>query len=145
MSQKDLEERNAFFALILGSSEDEAQKPWPPSKECIWFASYLENKFRNSWTSLLCPCLVGLKTTITEPDPDEIARAYKFMALTADLLRSKRQLALSQIPDAMDNPPDRMLREQDDNGQRLVPAQLAFAAVGWLCEYKSLRTTLQLS
>jgi hypothetical protein len=100
--------KSEMISLVLFSANPEP---------CLWYASFLESKFRSAWVSLLLPTIVGLYDTSNEPRPDEIAAAYRVMTKTA-----------IDVVDELIN--QHILTENDE--ERAVPNQLVFTAIGLL-------------
>jgi len=94
----------------------------------LWYAHYLQSKFNHHW-HLLATALVGLDDHSTAPRPGDLVVVYKYVILVATLLKTRKDLALVQIVDELDN--ENLLKPQMDEG-RAVPNQIVFATLGWL-------------
>lgn len=97
-------------------------------ESCAWYTAFLETKYRNQWGPLCC-ALKGLPDNSVAPQPGELATVYRFVIAVAELLKTKRNLALVEIVDHLDN--SDLLKPQMDD-QRAIPNQMVFAAIGWL-------------
>ena len=95
----------------------------------VWYAKFLESRYRGAWTTVIREALRDLWDFSNEPRPDEIGVVYRFMSIVAESLLGIRGLAMVDIVDQVANL--RLLKDQRD-GERAVPNQLVFAAVGWL-------------
>jgi hypothetical protein len=98
---------------------------------CAWYTAFLETKYRNQWEPLCCALkgLPDLPDRSVAPQPGELATVYRFVIAVAELLKTKRNLALVEIVDHLDN--SDLLKPQLDD-QRAIPNQVVFAAIGWL-------------
>jgi hypothetical protein len=95
---------------------------------CFWYGRYLQSKFNHHW-HLLCPALVGLEDNSTKPASGDLVVVYSFVIEVAKLLKARRNLALVEIVDELDN--QNMLKPQMDE-ERAIPNQIVFATIGWL-------------
>lgn len=95
---------------------------------CVWYKCFLRYKFISHW-ELFAQTLVGIDDKSTAPKPGDLVVIYKFAKTVAQLLKTESNLAVSQIVDELDN--QRQLKPQLD-GERAIPNQLVFAAIGWL-------------
>lgn len=95
---------------------------------CAWYTAFLETKYRSHWEPL-CRALKGLPDRSAAPQPGDLVTVYGFMIAVAELLKTKRNLALVEIVDYLDN--NNLLKPQLDD-QRATPNQMVFAAIGWL-------------
>ena len=98
---------------------------------CQWYVGFLEVKFDEVWTTLLRNTLVGLSTDSPYPQGPDKEVIYRFLTSVARLLEQKKELALSDFVDDLDN--DELLKESDED--RSCPKQLIFAAIGWLSKF----------
>jgi hypothetical protein len=133
LSEADRAAQNEFFKIILGpdSSSLPVTETERLSAPCVlWYAKFLEGRFRGSWTTLLRPALVGLNDMSNDPLPDEIGVVYRFMSVVAELLLATKGLEMVGIVDELDIKL-RLFKPQPD-GERPIPNQLVFAAIGWL-------------
>jgi hypothetical protein len=95
---------------------------------CLWYGRYLQSKFYHHW-HLLAPALVGIEDNSTTPASGDLTIVYSFVIEVAKLLKTRRNLALVEIVDELDN--QSMLKPQMDE-ERAIPNQVVFAALGWL-------------
>jgi hypothetical protein len=95
---------------------------------CLWYGRYLQSKFYRHW-HLLGPALVGLEDNSTAPASGDLVHVYSFVIEVAKLLKTRRNLALVEIVDELDN--KSMLKPQMDE-ERAIPNQVVFATLGWL-------------
>ena len=104
---------------------------------CLWYGRYLQSKFHHHW-HLLAPALVGLEDNSTTPASGDLVVVYSFVIKVAKLLKTRRNLALVEIVDELDN--QNMLKPQMDE-ERAIPNQIVFATLGWLsmCRNKHYR------
>jgi hypothetical protein len=100
---------------------------------CLWYGRYLQSKFHHHW-HLLAPALVGLEDNSTTPASGDLAIVYSFVIEVAKLLKTRRNLALVEIVDELDN--QKMLKPQMDE-ERAIPNQIVFATLGWLSMHRS--------
>jgi hypothetical protein len=94
----------------------------------LWYAHYLRSKFNHHW-HLLTTALVGLNDHSTAPRPGDLVVVYKYVILVATLFKTRKDLALVEIVDELDN--EGLLKPQMDE-ERAVPNQIVFATLGWL-------------
>jgi hypothetical protein len=95
---------------------------------CVWYTKFLEEKVRSHWQQL-CRALKALPDQSVAPRKGELAAVYSFILAVAELLKTKRDLALVEVVDHLDN--NDFLKPQLDD-QRAIPNQMVFAAIGWL-------------
>jgi hypothetical protein len=100
---------------------------------CLWYGRYLQSKFYRHW-HLLGPALVGLEDNSTAPASGDLVHVYKFAIEVAKLLKTRRNLALVEIVDELDN--QNMLKPQMDE-ERAIPNQIVFATLGWLSMHRT--------
>jgi len=95
-----------------------------------WYSKFLECRFKGAWT-VIREALSTLPPTLNEPQEGDLATVYNFMSMVAKMLLQKesKRLALSQIYDKAFN--EKRWKDKSD-GQRIIPTQLVFQAVGWL-------------
>jgi hypothetical protein len=104
---------------------------------CLWYGRYLQSKFYRHW-HLLAPALVGIEDNSTKPAPGDLVIVYSFVIEVAKLLKTRRNLALVEIVDELDN--QSMLKPQMDE-ERAIPNQMVFATLGWLSMHRTSITT----
>jgi hypothetical protein len=85
-------------------------------------------RFKETW-HLLAPSLVGLADNSSQPRPGELVIVYSFVLAVALLFSTKKNIALVEIVDELDN--NNLFKPQMD-GERAKPNQIVFAAIGWL-------------
>jgi len=98
------------------------------ASSCSWYTQYLHSKFYHHW-HLLAPALVGLEENSTQPRPGDLAIVYEFVITVAKLLKTRKDLALVEVVDELDN--ENQLKPQMDE-ERAIPNQIVFATLGWL-------------
>jgi hypothetical protein len=128
LSIEDLQARLDFFKVILERENDDSFELNPT---CLWYARFLECKFRASWTILLRPALEGSNKQHNDLQHGDYSRAYTFLSIVAKMMLQGDSLTIVEVSDFLGN--ERMLT--DDNDERAIPNQLIFSAVGWLCEF----------
>lgn len=128
------------MSIVLTKEEEEAQRTLielivadQPRKgslkpSCEWYERYLQSKFNSHW-HLLAPALVGLEDNSTAPRPGDLVIVYSFVVATAKLLQTRKDVALVEIVDELDN--ENKLKPQLDE-ERGIPNQIVFATLGWL-------------
>jgi hypothetical protein len=99
---------------------------------CLWYGRYLQSKFYHHW-HLLAPALVGLEDNSVTPASGDLVKVYSFVIEVAKLLKTRRNLALVEIVDELDN--QNMLKPQMDE-ERAIPNQIVFATLGWLSMHR---------
>jgi hypothetical protein len=99
----------------------------------LWYDRYLQSKFYHHW-HLLGLALVGLEDNSKTPAPGDLVHVYSFAIEVAKLLKTRRNLALVEIVDELDN--QNMLKPQMD-GEREIPNQIVFATLGWLSMHRT--------
>jgi hypothetical protein len=97
---------------------------------CEWYSRHLQMRFKEAW-DLLARSLVGLVDDSSEPRPGDLVVVYDFVLAVARLLSVKKNVALVEFVDQLDN--DSLLKPQLDD-ERAKPNQIVFAALGWLSE-----------
>jgi hypothetical protein len=133
LSDADRAARDEFFKIILSQDGpplalvNEAERLSSPC--VVWYAKFLECRYRGAWTTVTREALRNLGDGSNEPQPDEIGVVYRFMSVVAKSLLEIRNLSMSDIVDQAHSL--RLLKDQRDT-ERAVPNQLVFAAVGWL-------------
>jgi hypothetical protein len=106
-SGADCAARDEFFEILL--SQDGAPLPLAAAdsllKSCVvWYAKFLECRFKGAWTSTTREALKGLWDLSNEPRPNEIGVVYRFMAVVAKgFLESGQGLAMIDIADELGN------------------------------------------
>lgn len=93
----------------------------------MWYGRYLQSKFHHHW-HLLTPALVGLENN-AKPAPGDLVIVYCFVTEVAKLLKTRKNLALVEIVDELDN--QQLLKPQMDE-ERAILNQIVFATLGWL-------------
>ena len=110
-------------------------------RACQWYSRHLQMRFRMIW-HLLAPSLQGLVDDSTEPRPGDLVIVYNFVLEVALLLSKKKNIALVEFVDELDN--NGMLKAQMDD-ERAKPNQIVFAALGWLSKsYFNLQNELEI-
>ena len=105
---------------------------------CQWYERYLQSKFKTHWHKL-APALVGLEDNSTGPSSGDLVIVYDFVIAVAKMLQSRKNIALVEIVDELDN--ESKLKPQLDE-ERAIPNQLVFATIGWLSTYERYLDTL---
>jgi hypothetical protein len=95
---------------------------------CLWYSRYLRSKFYHHW-HLLAPALTGLEDNSVAPASGDLVVVYDFVIEVAKLFKSRKDVALVEIVDELDN--RNLLKPQMDE-ERAIPNQIVFAALGWL-------------
>ncbi|KAH8602771.1 hypothetical protein B0O99DRAFT_9013 [Bisporella sp. PMI_857] len=124
LTDMELRKQDALLKFITG---DEQIKGWLASA-CVWYAGYLRRQFCSHW-HLLAPTLVNIEEGSTAPASGDHVVLYEFVFAIAKLLKTRRNLALVEIVDDLEN--RGVLKEQGD-GERAASNQIVFAAWGWL-------------
>jgi len=124
LTDDELRRQDSLILLIVG---DQLVKG-TLADACTWYARYLLSKFVHHW-HLLAPSLKGLDEESTRPRTGELVIVYDFLIIVARLLKTKKDLALVEIVDDLDNRD--LLKPQFDE-ERALPNQIVFAALGWL-------------
>lgn len=153
LCNSDVTARDEFLLLLLGTNGAENGLP-PP---CLWYAKFLECRFGIAWPRLIRPALRGVQDFTNEPQAGEIGLAYNFLAVAAKSLQPREgdalPLAMVDIVDQLfngrfikeqrarsqDDQDNRIVEERDgeqSDGERAIPNQLVFAAIGWLSKLK---------
>ena len=94
----------------------------------VWYSRYLQSRFIEHWHALV-KALVGLDDETEVPRPNDLIVVFDFVLRVAEVLKTRKSCALTDIVDALDN--DDVLKDQLDE-ERAIPNQIVFAAVGWL-------------
>jgi hypothetical protein len=100
---------------------------------CLWYGLYLQSKFHHHW-HLLAPALVGLEDSSKTPASGDLVIIYSFVIEVAKLLKTRRNLALVEIVDELDN--QQILKPQMDE-ERAILNQIVFATLGWLSMHRT--------
>jgi hypothetical protein len=100
---------------------------------CLWYGRYLQSKFHHHW-HLLAPALVGLEDNSPMPASGDLVIVCNFVIEVAKLLKTRRNLALVEIVDELDN--QQMLKPQMDE-KRATLNQIVFATLGWLSMHRT--------
>jgi hypothetical protein len=96
-----------------------------------WYERYLQSKFNTHWHQL-APVLVGLEDNTATPRSGDLVVVYNFVIAVAKLLQTRKDVALVDIVDELDN--ENKLKPQLDE-ERAIPNQIVFATIGWLSTY----------
>jgi len=124
LTEDETQQQDHLVSFIVG---DEIIKG-PLATACVWYKCFLRYKFISHW-KLFAQTLEGIDDASTAPKPGNLFVVYKFAKIVAQLLKTESNLAVSQVVDELDN--QRQLKPQLD-GERAIPNQLVFAAIGWL-------------
>ena len=129
--EADLTGQDEFLKVILlqdNASLSPAEAKSLPA--CVaWYGKYLECRFNSAWTTLVKQTLEGVSNSRIAARPKDINLIYNFISIVAKLLLEVKGLAMVEIVDELANL--HLLKDQKD-GERAIPNQLVFAAVGWL-------------
>jgi hypothetical protein len=141
LTYEESQYQGRLISFIVG---DDLQKG-SLQKACQWYSRHLQMRFKETW-HLLAPSLEGLADDSSEPRPGDLVIVYNFVLAVALLLSVKKNIALVEFVDELDN--NNLLKPQLDD-ERAKPNQIVFAAVGWLSKLhmkiKSLVLELQLT
>jgi hypothetical protein len=132
LTKKETEVQQDLIDLIVANTFTEKGSLKPC---CQWYERYLQSKFKTHWHKL-APALVGLEDNSMAPASGDLVIVYKFVITVAKMLQSRKDVALVDIVDELDN--DNKLKPQLDE-ERAIPNQLVFAAIGWLSTYETLK------
>jgi uncharacterized membrane protein YqjE len=124
LTEDETQQQDCLISFIVGDTIIKGSL----ATACVWYARFLRYKFNSHW-HLLAPVLVGIDDESTAPKRGDLVIVYKFVMTVARLLKTQTSLALSEIVDELDN--ELQLKQQLD-GERAIPNQLVFAAIGWL-------------
>ena len=102
-------------------------------RSCKWYERYLQSKFNTHWHKL-APALVGLEDNTAAPRSGDLVVVYKFVIAVAKMLQTRKDVALVEIVDELDN--ENRLKPQLDE-ERAIPNQVVFAAMGWLSTFNA--------
>jgi hypothetical protein len=97
-------------------------------RACQWYSRHLQMRFKETW-HLLAHSLVGLADNSSGPRPEDLVIVYNFVLAVSDLLSVRKNIALVEFVDELDN--NNLLKPQMDD-ERAKPNQIVFAAIGWL-------------
>ena len=124
LTEEERQKQDELFKILV---DDQVIKG-SLADSCLWYGRYLQSKIHHHWC-FLAAALVGLEDNSKKPASGDLATVYSFVIEVAKLLRTRRNLALVDIVDELDN--QNMLKPQMD-GERAKPNQIVFAALGWL-------------
>ncbi|KAI9861544.1 MAG: hypothetical protein M1813_005154 [Trichoglossum hirsutum] len=124
LTDSELHCRDSLILLIVGDQLVKGSL----ATSCTWYAEFLELKFRHHW-HLLRSALKGLNDESIQPQTRDLVVVYDFVIAVAQLLKTKKDLALVEIVDELDNR-DFLKQQLDD--ERAIPNQIVFATLGWL-------------
>lgn len=124
LSPEEQQARDKLITYIV------AQDIWKGTvaNACSWYTQYLQSKFIEHW-DLLALALVGLDDESRAPQRNDLVFVFEFMLKVAEVLRTKRACAMTDIVDELGN--NELLKDQLDE-ERAIPNQIVFAAIGWL-------------
>lgn len=128
LTEEELKKQDELIKFLTGEQMIKGSM----ISSCLWYTRYLQSKFRSQW-HLLVSALVGLEHNSPKPAPGDFIVVYSFMKEVAKLLKNRRNLALVEVVDELDN--QRLLKPQMDT-ERAVLNQVVFAALGWLSMYR---------
>jgi hypothetical protein len=129
LTPQERQKRDDLISIIVGGQIIKGSLV----NSCLWYGRYLQSKFHHHW-HLLAPALVGLEDNSTTPAPGDLVIVYSFVTEVAKLLQTRRNLALVEIVDELDN--QQMLKPQMDE-ERAILNQIVFATLGWLSMYRT--------
>lgn len=124
ITDAELRCRDSLISLMVGDKVVKGSL----IDSCTWYTTFLETKYRSNW-QMLCSALKGLPNNAMAPQTGELTIVYQFVIAVAKLLKTKRNLALVEIVDHLDN--NDIIKTQLDD-QRAIPNQMVFATIGWL-------------
>jgi hypothetical protein len=131
LSDADQNARNDFFDKILNTRFPVTGDESKPEQHIVWYAKFLECRFRGSWITVTREALRNLSPTSIGPQPGEIGTVYNFLSVVAKMLLEDRRNGLAMI-DVVDEADNLQLFKDQRDVERAIPNQLVFAAVGWL-------------
>lgn len=129
MTQEELQKQYDLLFILVGDQVIKGSL----ADSCLWYGRYLQSKFYHHW-HLLAPSLVGLEDNSTKPASGDLVIVYNFVIEVAKLLKTRRNLALVEIVDELDN--RSMLKPQMDE-ERAILNQIVFATLGWLSMHRT--------
>jgi hypothetical protein len=124
LTDAEMQKQDSLIVLITGDQMIKGSL----ADSCLWYSRYLRSKFHSHW-HLLAPALVGLEDNSTAPASGDLVVVYEFVLAVAKLFKSKKDLALVEIVDELEN---RGLLKQQLDDERAIHNQIVFAALGWL-------------
>jgi hypothetical protein len=124
LTPEELQKQDALIYFLVGEQIVKGSL----INSCLWYGRYLQSKFHCHWR-LLAPALVGLEDNSTKPVSGDFIIVYTFVMEVAKLLKTRRNLALVEIVDELDN--QQLLKSQMDE-ERAILNQVVFATLGWL-------------
>jgi len=95
---------------------------------CNWYQRHLQTNFINHW-QLITTALVGIEENSIAPAQGDFVVVYNYVLAVAKLFKSRRNIALVEIVDELDN--DGVFKSDMDD-ERSTPNQLVHATLGWL-------------
>jgi len=129
LTEDETQRQDCLISFIVGDNIIKGSL----ATACVWYSRFLRYKFNSHWY-LLAPALVGIDDESTAPKTGDLIVVYNFVMTVARLLKTQSSLALAEIVDELDN--ELQLKQQLD-GERAIPNQLVFAAMGWLSQSHS--------
>jgi len=129
LTPEELQKQDDLVSILVGGQWIKGSL----ADSCLWYGRYLQSKFYHHW-HLLGPSLVGLEDNSTTPASGDFAIVYSFVIEVAKLLETRRNLALVEIVDELDN--RSMLKPQMDE-ERAILNQIVFATLGWLSMHQT--------
>jgi hypothetical protein len=129
LTKEELQKHHDLFRILVGDQEIKETL----ADSCLWYDRYLQSKIHHHWC-FLASALVGLEDNSKKPASGDLATVYSFVIEVAKLLSTRRNLALVDIVDELDN--QNMLKPQMDE-ERAILNQVVFAALGWLSMHRT--------
>lgn len=123
LTAQERQKRDDLVTFLVGGEVIEGSL----ADSCLWYGRYLQSKFYNHW-HLLAPALAGLEDSPT-PVSGDLVIVYYFVIEVAKLLQTRKDIALVEIVDQLDN--QQLLQPQMDE-KRAILNQIVFATLGWL-------------
>ena len=124
LTPEESEKQDHLISILVGDQVIKGSL----ADSCLWYCRYLQSQFYRHW-HLLGPALDHLEDNSTTPASGDLVHVYSFVIEVAKLLKTRRNLALVEIVDELDN--KKMLKPQMDE-ERAIPNQVVFATLGWL-------------
>jgi hypothetical protein len=129
LTKEERQKQNELFSILVGDQMIKGSL----ADSCLWYGRYLQSKFHHHWC-FLAAALVGLEDNSKKPASGDLATLYSFVIEVAKLLKTRRNLALVDIVDELDN--GNMLKPQMDE-ERAILNQVVFATLGWLSMHRT--------
>lgn len=123
MTPQECQKREDLVSFLVGGERIKGSL----ADSCLWYGQYLQSKFHHHW-HLLAPALAGLEDN-AQPTSGDLVIVYCFVIEVAKLLQARKNLALVEIVDELDN--QKLLKPQMDE-ERAILNQIVFATLGWL-------------